>query len=161
MNLNHRSHGFSLIEVMVVLVIIGIATTAITVSVAPNPADTLRLDARELALRLTAAQQEVRVDGRVIAWQPQGDGYRFSRGIWVNTPGSVVPRVSVSGRLDTFARDDLLHPRRWKAENVIASPAKPLLLTAEWPGQPLMLELRSGPHAVRLERDATGTFRVP
>lgn len=156
-----HSAGFSLIEVMIVLVIIGIASAAISLSVMPNPADTLRLDARELALRLNAAQQAVRVDGRVIVWQAVGNGYRFSRGVWVTRPGSVVPQVSTRGALDTFSRDEVLHPVNWRAGTVTVVPGKPLLLTAEWVGDPLHLELRSATATVTLERDASGAFRVP
>lgn len=158
---NRHSEGFSLIEVMIVLVIVGIATAAISLSVVPNPADTLRLDARELAQRLSAAQHEVRVDGRVIVWQPLDKGYRFSRGVWVNREGSVVPQVSTAGALDNFPRDEVLRPRLWRAGAVSVAPAKPLLLTAEWIGQPLRLELHSGNVTVTLERDASGAFRVP
>lgn len=157
---NHHSHGFSLIEVMVVLVIIGIASAAISLSVVPNPADTLRLDARELAQRLTAAQHEVRVDGRVIVWQTVDSGYRFSRGVWIEREDSVVPQVSTAGALDSFPRDAVLHPRTWRAGKVTITPARPLLLTSEWIGEPLRLELHSGNAAVTLERDATGAFQV-
>lgn len=161
MNPDHRSQGFSLIEVMVVLVIIGIATAAISVTVSPNPSDTLRLDARELAQRLTAAQHEVRMDGRVIAWQPLGDGYHFTRGTWVDMPGSVVPAVSTVGKLDRFERDDVLRPRKWHSGVVNVTPAKPVLLTSEWIGAPLQLELSTDAATVVIERDASGAYLVP
>ena len=160
MNPLRRNLGFSLIEVMIVLVIVGIATAAISLSAAPDPSEPLRLDARELALRLTTAQHEARIDGRVIAWEARGDGYQFVRGTWTNTPGSVVPMVTTGGELDRFAQDDALRPRRWRAGVVEVTPAAPLLLTSEWIGAPVSLELRSGPHAVAIVRDATGGFRV-
>lgn len=156
-----HSEGFSLIEVMLVLVIIGIATAAISLSVAPNPADTLRLDARELAQRLTAAQHEVRVDGRVIVWQAQERGYRFSRGVWTAREGSIVPQLTTSGKLDTFPTDDVLRPRLWRAGEVTVTPARPVLLTSEWVSEPLRLELRSARATVTLQRDASGAFVVP
>lgn len=155
-----RNRGFSLIEVMVVIVIIGIATATISVSITPNPGDALRLDARELAQRLSAAQHEVRIDGRLIAWQPRGDGYYFARGTWVNVPGSVVPTVSTAGELDQFARDDVLRPRQWRTNPVEVNPARPLTLTSEWMGQPWQLELRSGDYIATIVRDGTGGFRV-
>jgi general secretion pathway protein H len=155
-----RHLGFSLIEVMVVLVIIGIAMAAISLSAAPDPAEPLRLDARELAVRLATAQHEVHVDGRVIAWEARGDGYQFVRGTWASAPGSVVPGVTTGGELDRFVRDDALRPRRWRAGIVEVSPAAPLLLTSEWIGTPWSLELRSGRYRVAIVRDATGGFRV-
>jgi general secretion pathway protein H len=160
MNTFCRHTGFSLIEVMIVLVIIGIATAAISVSVAPDPAEPLRLDARELAQRLSAAQHEVRVDGRVIAWEARGDGYQFVRGTWAVVPGSVVPVVSTAGALDHFEQDDALRPRRWHAGSVVVSPPTPLLLASEWIGSPWRLQLRAGPYSVMIVRDATGSFQV-
>ena len=78
--------GFSLIELMIVLVIIGIGTAAISLSMAPDPAQELRREAHDLVRRLAVAQNEVRVDGRVIAWQADGTGYRFARGTWRAVP---------------------------------------------------------------------------
>ncbi|MBO9685299.1 MAG: type II secretion system minor pseudopilin GspH [Mitsuaria chitosanitabida] len=155
-----RARGFTLIEVMVVLVIIGIATAAISLSIAPDPAAALRLDARELAQRLAAAQQEVRIDGRVIAWEARGDGYQFARGTWTAAPDSVVPVVTTAGELDRFDRDEALRPRRWRAGTVQVIPATPLLLTSEWVGDPLTVELRQGGYAITVERDATGRFEI-
>ncbi|WP_447774144.1 prepilin-type N-terminal cleavage/methylation domain-containing protein [Variovorax boronicumulans] len=160
MNSPRRNLGFSLIEVMVVLVIVGIATAAISLSAAPDPAEPLRLDARELALRFATAQREVQIDGRVIAWEAHGDGYQFVRGMWTHAPGSVVPRVSTAGELDRFMQDDALRPRRWRTGVVEVAPANPVLLTSEWIGAPFSLELRSGPHTASVVRDATGGFRV-
>lgn len=161
MERQRHSAGFSLIEVMIVLVIIGIATAAISVSVIPNPADTLRLDARELAQRLSAAQSEVRVDGRVIAWQATDRGYRFSRGVWLEREGSPVPVLSTAGALDNFSQDEVLRPRLWRAGEVNVTPGGPLLLTSEWISKPLRLELHSARATVTLERDASGAFVVP
>ncbi|MEC5319232.1 prepilin-type N-terminal cleavage/methylation domain-containing protein [Brenneria populi subsp. brevivirga] len=152
--------GFSLIEVMVVLAIIGIATAAVSLSSAPDPAARLRLDARELAERLAVAQHEARIDGRVIVWEPLGDGYRFVRGIWTEQPGSVVPRISTAGSLDDFARDDALRPRRWRDGAVEVAPPAPLRLTSEWFGAPLRLELRRGGYRVGIVRAADGGFQV-
>jgi len=142
------------------MVIVGIATAAISLSAAPDPAEPLRRDARELALRLTTAQHEVRIDGRVVAWEARGDGYQFVRGVWTGTSDSVIPMVSTSGELDRFARDDALRPRTWRAGVVEVTPASPLLLTSEWIGMPVSLRLRSGPYAATIIRDATGAFRV-
>lgn len=156
-----RSHGFTLIELMLVLLLMGIVGAAISLGAAPRPDEMLRRDARELALRLMAAQHAVRLDGRVIAWQALGDGYRFTRGSWVQVPGSVVPALSTAGALDQFEGDDMLRPRHWRAGEVEVQPAQPLLLTSEWIGSPLRLELHSEGHTQVIERDASGAFVRP
>jgi len=152
--------GFSLIELMVVMVIVGIATAAISLSIAPDPAQDLRRDAHELVLHLAVAQNEVRIDGRVIAWQADGKGYNFARGTWYAAPGSAIPVVSTAGVLDNFARDDELRPRQWRVAPVQVTPAQPVLLTSEPIGASWRMELRHGDATVVVQRNATGGYEV-
>ena len=155
-----HARGFSLIELMIVMVIIGIATAAISLAIAPDPAHELRRDANELVRRFVIAQNEVRADGRVIAWQADSDGYRFSRGTWQPVPGSAIPVVSTLGVLDTFARDDMLGPTAWRTRPVEVTPAGPVLLTSEAIGTRWQLVLRHGGATVTVLRDAAGGYEV-
>ncbi|MGF6347148.1 general secretion pathway protein H [Variovorax sp. W2I14] len=155
-----RARGFSLIELMIVMVIVGIATAAISLAIAPDPAHELRRDANELVRRFAIAQNEVRADGRVIAWQADSDGYRFSRGTWQPVPGSAIPVVSTLGALDTFARDDMLGRAAWRTGPVEVTPAGPVLLTSEAIGTRWQLVLRHGGATVTVLRDAAGGYEV-
>lgn len=68
---------------MVVLVIIGIASAAISLSIKPDPLQLLRKDAERVAQLLQVAQAEARAearaDGRPIVWVSDAKGFRFSR----------------------------------------------------------------------------------
>ncbi len=149
--------GFTLIELMVVLVIVGIATAALGLSIRTNPARQLRDDAQRLAESFAAAQGEARGDGRSIAWQADAQGYRFVRGAWALD--GAVPLLDTT-RVEDFARDPALRPRPWQAGPVRVSPAGPVLLTAEWFGAPWRLTLSNAAGQVDVQRDASGRFLV-
>lgn len=149
--------GFTLIELMVVLVIVGIATAALGLSIRTDPARQLRDDAKRLAESFAAAQGEARGDGRSIAWQADAQGYRFVRGAWALD--GAVPLLDTT-RVEDFARDPALRPRPWQAGPVRVSPAGPVLLTAEWFGPPWRLTLSNAAGQVDVQRDASGRFLV-
>ena len=150
--------GFTLIEVMVVVVIIGVASTTVGLSIRSDPSRSLREDARRLVTAFAIAQTEVRIDGRVIAWQADEEGYRFVRGVWVQA--GLLPQVSTSAGLDDFARDDALRPHLWRAGKVQVAPARAVVLTDEWFQDPWEVTLSDGRTRVVLRRDPAGRFRI-
>lgn len=74
-----RWAGFTLIEVLVVLLIISIMLGVIGVNLMRDPQDLAREEADRLALLLQAAQQEAVLQGQVYAVDISDNGYRFLR----------------------------------------------------------------------------------
>ena len=72
-----RGAGFTLIEVLVTLVVIGIAVSVVVVSAWPGPRQGLRDEAERLALLLSLAREEAQVRGTPVRLSADAGGYRF------------------------------------------------------------------------------------
>jgi general secretion pathway protein H len=91
--------GFTLLEMLVVLVIAGLLVSLASLQLTRNPRTDLNEEAQRLALLFESAGDEAQVRARPIAWQPLDGGFRFD----VRTEDGWRP-----------LRDDLLRPRRWE-----------------------------------------------
>lgn len=81
--------GFTLVELMVVLAILGLAATAVVLTI-PGEGRTVRHEADRLAARLAAARDMAVVEGRGVAVNFAPSGYGFERrvaGAWQPLPG--------------------------------------------------------------------------
>ncbi|RKP45500.1 GspH/FimT family pseudopilin [Trinickia fusca] len=96
----HRAHGFTLIEMLVVLVIAGILVSLASISLTRNPRTDLNEQAQRLALLFESASDEAQVRARPIAWEPVAGGYRFD----MRTEDGWRP----------LSRDQLLRERHWE-----------------------------------------------
>ena len=76
----NSERGFTLVEVLVVLVIVAIAASMVSLSIGKG-ADPLRADAQRLADAFTVAEGEARSDGRPIRWLPASGGWLLERPI--------------------------------------------------------------------------------
>ena len=145
-----KQQGFTLIELMVVLVIIGIASAAISLTIKPDPLHLLRKDAERLSQLLQVAQAEAHADGRPITWRADAKGFRFNR------------RSDDGTSVESFQGDTQLRPRLWESTpmQVTIEPRQTLVLDAEWINPPVRVELSDGQHRLSLQRDAAGLIRV-
>ncbi|MFM0722463.1 GspH/FimT family pseudopilin [Paraburkholderia strydomiana] len=94
-----RDAGFTLLEMMVVLVIAGLLVSLTALTMTRNPRTDLNEEAQRLALLFESAGDEAQVRARPIAWQPVEGGFRFDQ----RTEDGWRP-----------LRDDLLGPRQWE-----------------------------------------------
>ena len=76
---SRSARGFTLVEMLVALVIMGLFVGLVTAIVLPGDRDVLRVEAERLAQLLDFAAVEARLTGTTIAWTADGSGYRFSR----------------------------------------------------------------------------------
>jgi general secretion pathway protein H len=79
-----RESGFTLVELMVVLVILGLAATAVVLAM-PDPGGSLQAEAERFAARAKAARDAAIVESRPIALRVDAGGYvllRRSGGEW-------------------------------------------------------------------------------
>ncbi len=70
--------GFTLLEVLVVLLIMGMLVGMVSVIARPDEQALLRLEAERLAQLLELAATEARVSGQSFAWEAEQSSYHFS-----------------------------------------------------------------------------------
>ena len=73
------SRGFTLIEMLVVLMIMGLFVGLVSTITRPDDRAVLRLETERLSQLLDFAATEARLTGKSIAWTADESGYRFWR----------------------------------------------------------------------------------
>ena len=74
-----RQRGFTLLEVLVVLLIMGVLVGMVSAIVRPDDRAQVRVEAERLAQLLDLAAMESRLTGHPIAWTAESTSYRFWR----------------------------------------------------------------------------------
>jgi general secretion pathway protein H len=95
-----RARGFTLLEMLVVLVIVGILVSFAALTIRTNPRTDLHEQAERLALLFETAGDEAQVRAHPLAWQADDHGFAFL--------------VMTADGWRPLDRDDLLHPRAWE-----------------------------------------------
>jgi general secretion pathway protein H len=149
------SRGFTLLELLVVLVIAGITLGMVSFNAVPSERQALQNDAQRIALLLQLARDEAIVRNRPIAFEAEADRYRFllhDQQAW-----------------QILTQDDLLHEREFKRAPValsinppLAGDAVPLriIFGREPVDKPFVLTLSAGNANVAIRADGIGHFVV-
>ncbi len=136
--------GFTLIELMVVLAIIGL-TSAVVIFSLPSGDDSVRHEAERFAARAAAARDLAIVNGRPVRVTVSAAGYSFAEqrsGAWV-----VVPVKAMQGM-------------RWAEGTKVAGSASVAFDSTGLPSAPIALTLARGESRVRIDFDGSGAAHV-
>ena len=150
-----QAAGFTLVEVMVVLVIIGITLGLVSLNAMPSTHQNLEGEAKRIALLLQLARDEAIVRNRLVAFEADPEGYRFL--------------VRNEAQWTPLLQDDMLRGRPFKSaplklllDPAGAGSANPLRITfgREPVDKPFTLTLANGDDSVAIRADGIGHFSV-
>ncbi len=145
--------GFTLLELLVVLVIAGLTLGMVTFNALPSERQVLEKEAKRIAILLELARDEAIVRNRPIAFESDEQGYRFlvrEEGVW-----------------QLLVQDDLLRARPFQRPPVAVSitPAQSqsilrVVFGREPVDAPFLLTLASGDSNAVIRADGIGHFAV-
>ena len=76
-NSRSRHRGFTLLELLVVVAIIAVATAGVSLSLRDSSQTALEREAQRLAVLFESARAQSRASGTAVIWRPTVDGFRF------------------------------------------------------------------------------------
>jgi len=170
----HHQRGFSLLEMLVVLTIIGVVTglLGLAMGAASAPAADLRSDARRLAQLFPIAQAQARARGQTLVWEYDARGWRFRA-----LPRALTLPVEMAAHALAPDHDTLAHAlraRAWQAAGDVqvrilhdtattpdaAIPAGALRFDGEWMPGRMTITLHDGRSRAVIARHADGRYVV-
>ena len=137
--------GFTLVELLMTVAIIGLAAGAVVLSV-PDPRPSVAEDAERFAARLSRAREEAVLSNRPVAVEATATGYGFS---------------SFDGAAWSALEEGPFGPERW-SDGVSVSPAEPTRMVFDPTGvaEPATLTLSRDGQASRVEIDGAGEVTI-
>ena len=149
------AHGFTLLELLMVLVIAGILLGLVTLNAMPGERQALQSEAQRVALLLQLARDEAIVRNRPIAFEAEPDRYRFL--------------IRDGNQWQPLTQDDMLREREFKRAPIAlsispaaAAEANPMRIVfgREPVDKPFVLTFTLGDASVAIRADGIGHFVV-
>jgi general secretion pathway protein H len=158
--------GFTLIEMLVVLVIIGIVVAMIGVNLAPDPRQALQNEAQRIALLLQQARDEAMTSGTRIAFSAEKQEFRF----W-QKPASTAEKTGETAKAwEPHADQELYKPRRLAGtirveemrinQQAVDSHVQKIVFTPSGMTLPFRITLSDGPLRIAISGNAIGQIEV-
>ncbi len=147
--------GFTLIEMMIVLVIAGLIFGLVALKALPGPKQTLNQEAQRIALLLQLARDEAIVRNRLVAFEASAKSYRFL--------------VRDYQYWQPIKKDELLRERAFEVQPLTVSITPQtqikdntlrIVFGKESVDQSFTLTLASGADSVAIHADGIGHFEV-
>lgn len=149
------AYGFTLLELLIVLVIAGVLVGLVAFNAMPSERKALENDAQRIALLLQLARDEAIIRNRPVAFEAQPDRYRFL--------------VRDGNEWKPITQDEMLREREFQRAPVTISIDPPTTAEAyplrivfgrEPVDKPFVLTLASGGAQVAIRADGIGNFTV-
>jgi len=150
-----RARGFTLLELLIVMVIAGITLGMVSFNAMPSDRQALQNEAQRIALLMQLARDEAIVRNRPIAFEAEPDRYRFV--------------MREDNAWQPITQDDMLREREFKRSPVNLSITPPIpgesgvlqiVFGREPVDKPFLLTLSRGDANVAIRADGIGHFTV-
>jgi general secretion pathway protein H len=146
------ARGFTLVELLVILVIIGISLGVVVLQLMPDNHSRLREESARLALLLENAGMEARASGRPLAWSAENNVYRFWKkndyGDWVHLDDDPMFRARTL--------PEGLSITGVSVEEQALKPGEPMSLNAASFALPFRVRLIAGEYGANVNGSSTG-----
>jgi general secretion pathway protein H len=149
-----KTKGFTLVELLVVMIVVGIMLSLVQVAITPNPGRILQRDAERLALVLSAAQAQAAATGRAMKLEAVEGGWRFAQ------------RSRNDAELELMAwepigADDVFAPKKFESEGAqLVIPPGRGGLGLEPIGDPVAFVINAGGLSRTVASNGGGGFEV-
>lgn len=140
-----RARGFTLLELLVTIAIIGLGTAAVALSLRGGESRRLQEEGARLGALFRIAQDEARISGRALVWEADLEGYRFR------------PLVREPGAREW--RDELLRARSWPFAVSRIDGAR-VVFGREPMLEPATVRIATAERELRLALDALGNLSL-